>query len=108
MLNTGHPYGAMMPVSELQKGNTDIYAYFFTKVAFPSPDISQLIKPAGTYAAVYLKGNYYDAEQAYRILFNYMKTNHLTPGEFCYKEAVWDELTVEEEEFITRISIQCI
>lgn len=108
MLNTGHPYGAMLPVSELQKGNTDIYAYFFTKVAFSSPDIPQLIKPAGTYAAVYLKGNYYDAEQAYRILFNYMTTNHLTPGEFCYKEAVWDELTVEEEEFITRISVQCI
>lgn len=106
MLNTGHPYGAMMSVSELQKGNTDIYAYFFTKIAFPAPDGStHLIKPAGTYASVYLKGNYYDAELAYQILLNYMKTHDLTPGEFCYKEAVWDELTVEERDFITRISI---
>ena len=24
---------------------------------------------------------------------------------FCYKEAVWDELTVEERDYITRISI---
>lgn len=108
MLNTGHPYGAMMSVDQLLKGNADIYAYFITKVAFTTQDVPHLVKPSGTYATVYLKGNYYDAEQAYHILLDYMKTNHLTPGEFCYKEAVWDELTVEEEDFITRISIQCV
>lgn len=62
-----------MPVRQLLKGNTDVYAYFITKVAFTDPDTPHLIKPAGTYAVVYLKGNYYDAAQAYRILFDYME-----------------------------------
>ena len=57
------------------------------------------------YAVIYLKGDYYDAGGAYRVLLDYIRKNNLKTGEFCYKEAVWDELTVEQEEFIKRISI---
>lgn len=105
-LNTGHPYGAMMSVASLKAGNTDTYARFFTKVAARPGAHEYLIKPAGPYAVIYLKGNYYDADEAYRRLFSYMEDNRLTAGEFCYKEAVWDELTVEkEQDYVTRISI---
>lgn len=105
-LNAGHPYGAILSVSSLKAGNTNLYAYFMTKLAAPDPSHESLIKPEGTYAVVYLRGNYYDADEAYDRLFDYIEEHHLLTGEFCYKEAIWDELTVEEaQEYITRISI---
>lgn len=105
-LNIGHPYGAMLPVSSLKAGNTDTYAYFIRKVDAPPASCEYLVKPAGQYAVIYLKGDYYDADEAFRRLFAYMEQNRLSAGKFCYKEAIWDEMTVEkEEDYITRISI---
>lgn len=63
-------------------------------------------KPAGTYAVIYLKGDYYEADQAFETLLNYIQKNNLTPGTYCYKEAVLDEMAVENEtQLVTRISI---
>lgn len=105
-LNAGHPYGAMLTVDSLLSEDQDTYAHFFTKVPSPPARHAFTIKPRGTYAVVYLQGNYYDAASAYRRLLDYLKEHRLSHGEFCYKEAVWDELTVEsEEEYVTRISI---
>lgn len=105
-LNTGHPYGAMMSVSSLKAGHTDMYAHFFTKVTIQPDGYHYLTKPAGAYAVIYLKGDYYDADEAYNRLLSYIDDNELTAGEFCYKEAVWDELTVEkEQDYVTKISI---
>ena len=110
--NIGHPYGAMMTVGNLQQGIYDEYAYFMTKVAnskvaaAKSQAFSYHQKPGGLYAVIYLKGDYYEAEEAFETLLKYIHENELTPGEFCYKEAVWDELTVHnKEDYITRISI---
>ena len=65
-----------------------------------------LRKPAGTYAVIYLKGDYYASEEAYQKLMDYILDHELIPGDYCYKEAVWDELTVQNaEEYITKISI---
>lgn len=109
-LNIGHSYGAMMRVTDLQNGITDNYAYFMTKVMDSSADISADYKihkkPGGLYAVIYLQGDYYEADEAFVRLLDYIKEKNLIPGEFCYKEAVWDELTVEDKkEYITRISI---
>ena len=106
MLNIGHPYGAMMKVSDLQAGLLEHYAYFMTKVSDTVPNCLLHTKPAGSYALIYLRGDYYKADKAFQKLLGYMEKEKLTPGEYCYKEAVWDELTVErDQEFITRISI---
>lgn len=106
-LNAGHPYGAMLTVESLLSSDQDTYAHFFTKVQSPPSQHPFTAKPQGTYAVVYLQGNYYDADSAYRRLLDYIKEHRLSSGEFCYKEAVWDELTVESEEaYVTRISIQ--
>ena len=105
-LNAGHPYGAAVAVSSLLEGKWDTYAYFFTKILFPPANHPYLIKPKGEYAVIYLQGNYYDAESAFENLLSYIKAANLSYGELCYKEAVWDELTVaEEKDFVTRISI---
>lgn len=105
-LNTGYPYGAMLATSSLKKNDTSTYAFFFTKISSRSSDQNCRIKPEGKYAVLYLRGNYYDADEAYGHLFSYMEEHHLTAGEFCYKEAVWDEVALEnEEEYITKISI---
>lgn len=106
LLNIGHAYGAMMKVWDLKAGIFDQYAYFMTKISAPVPDCSVHTKSAGQYAVIYLQGDYYEAEKAFGKLLDYIDEQSLIPGEYCYKEAVWDELTVEDKEnFITRISI---
>uniref|UniRef100_UPI003522B830 GyrI-like domain-containing protein n=1 Tax=Blautia faecicola TaxID=2509240 RepID=UPI003522B830 len=63
-------------------------------------------KPAGTYAVIYLKGDYYEADQDFQTLLKYIRENNLTPGAYCYKEAVPDEMALEHEtQLVTRISI---
>lgn len=105
-LSTGHPYGAMLSTASLKEENTSTYAFFFTKVSSPPEDESFRIKPEGSYAVLYLRGNYYDADEAYRRIFSYIEAQNLTPGEYCYKEAIWDEVALDTAEaYITRISI---
>ena len=106
-LNAGHPYGAMLDVSELRQGHLDTYAYFFTKVIDRPEDISFHTKPAGTYAVAYLKGDYYDSEETYRKLFQWIDENGFHTGQYSYKEAVIDELAAaSSEEYLAKISVQ--
>lgn len=106
-LNAGHPYGAMLDVSELRQGHLDTYAYFFTKVIDCPENISFHTKPAGTYAVAYLKGDYYDSEETYRKLFQWIDENGFHTGQYSYKEAVIDELAAaSSEEYLTKISVQ--
>ena len=106
-LNAGHPYGAMLDVSELRQGHLDTYAYFFTKVIDRPEDFPFHIKPAGTYAVAYLKGDYYDSERTYRQLFQWIDENGFHTGQYSYKEAVIDELAAaSSEEYLTKISVQ--
>lgn len=106
-LNAGHPYGAMLDVSELRQGHLDTYAYFFTKVIDRPEDFPFHIKPAGTYAVAYLKGDYYDSEETYRNLFQWIDENGFRTGQYSYKEAIIDELAADSsEEYLTKISVQ--
>ena len=103
-----------MSVEDLRLGITDQYAFFITKVA----DLAQLSalsddkymrKPKGLYAVIYLQGDYYLADEAFQNLLTFIDEQGLKAGESCYKEAVWDELTVQSEQhYITRISIPII
>lgn len=68
-LNAGHPYGAMLDTAELRREHWDTYAYFFTKVIDRPDGHPCLVKPAGTYATTYLKGDYYNSEETYLRLF---------------------------------------
>lgn len=105
-LNTGHPYGAMLSVSSLLAEKWDTYAYFFTKVAETPKGQAFLRKPAGDYAVIYLKGDYYDASEAFQALLSFAKEQSLALGEFVYKEAVLDEISTDQEEnYVTRISV---
>lgn len=107
-LSTGHPYGAMLPTDRLGNDSADIYSHFFTKISAPPADPSHPLfrKPAGMYAVTYLKGDYYASREAYQKLLTFIQERHRTPGPYCYKEAVWDELTVQQpDEYITKISI---
>ena len=106
-LNAGHPYGAMLDVSELRQGHLDTYAYFFTKVIDRPEDFPFHIKPAGTYAVAYLKGDYYDSEETYRKLFQWIDENGFRTGQYSYKEAIIDELAADSsEEYLSKISVQ--
>lgn len=106
-LNIGHPYGAMLDVSELRQDHLDTYAYFFTKVIDRPEGFPFHIKPAGTYAVAYLKGDYYDSEETYRKLFQWIDENSFHTGQYSYKEAVIDELAAaSSEEYLTKISVQ--
>ena len=106
-LNAGHPDGAMLDVSELRQGHLDTYAYFFTKVIDRPEDFPFHIKPAGTYAVAYLKGDYYDSEETYRKLFQWIDENGFRTGQYSYKEAIIDELAADSsEEYLTKISVQ--
>lgn len=103
-LNTGHPYGGILHVDRLRRGERDPYAYFMTQTA--AEDVPVHIKPAGRYACVYLWGDYYDADEGFTRLLEGMDREGLAPGPYCYKEAVWDELAVNgAENLLTRIAI---
>ena len=105
-LNAGHPYGAMVSTESLMHEKWDTYAHFFTKVLKKPQGHPFHIKPAGTYAVTYLKGDYYHASDAYRRLLSYIQEHHYKPGEFSYKEAVLDEIAVKTEaDYITKLSI---
>lgn len=109
-LNCGYPYGAMLPSSSLTSGDDTFYAYFFTKVSPPVCTVPQHLqthfKKRGEYAAVYLRGNYYESGAAMNLLFSYLREKDLTAGEFVYKEALLDELSAKEEDYLTRISVR--
>ena len=106
LLNASHPYGAMLATEELLQEHQDVYAHFFTKVIQPPTGHPWMSKPSGTYAVIYLKGDYYEADQAFETLLDYIQENNLTPGTYCYKEAVPDEMALEHEtQLVTRISI---
>ena len=111
-LNCGHPYGAMLPVPALKNGDRETYAYFFTKVILPAgrvPDhLETHVKKQGTYAAVYLRGDYYQSDRALAMLMAYLEEHGLIPGEYVYKEAVLDEFSAKEEDYLTRISVRII
>lgn len=106
-LSAGHPYGAMLPVDAVEQGIYDTYAYFFTKVAEPPTNYTCFAKPKGQYAVTYLKGNYYEADEAFLSLLAFIQKHHLTAVDYVYKEAVLDEIAVRSpEDFLTKISIQ--
>lgn len=106
-LNAGHPYGAMIRTEMLFKNHWDTYAYFFIKVLNYPDGHPCHVKPAGLYAVTYLKGDYYDAGAAYERLLDFVQQEGLVMGDFSYKEAVLDEISVDcEEEYLTRISVE--
>lgn len=105
-LNTGHPYGAMLDVEELRQSHFDTYACFFTKVIDKPKEYSFHIKPAGTYAVAYLKGDYYDSKKTYETLFDWIDKNKKKTGKYSYKEAIIDELASDSSDgYLTKISI---
>lgn len=108
-LNAGHPYGAMVSTQSLLNRQWDTYTCFFTKILH-KPDLHPFhIKPAGLYAVTYLRGNYYDAADAYERLLSYIHENRFDMGTFSYKEAVLDEIAVADEaDYITKISIHIL
>lgn len=105
-LNTGHPYGAMLDVERLRQGERDPYIYFMTQTEAEAEGVPLHTKPAGRYACVYLRGDYYDADRGFARLLAGMEREGMAPGTCCYKEAVWDELAVDSmEHLLTRIAI---
>lgn len=105
-LNTGHPYGAMLDVERLRRGERDPYTYFMTQTEAEAEGASLHVKPAGRYACVYLRGDYYDADEGFARLLEGMERAQMVPGPCCYKEAVWDELAVDSmDQLLTRIAI---
>lgn len=108
-LNVGHPFGAMINKENLLSNHFDTYEYFFTKVLAKSDSPYLHIKPAGTYAVTYLKGNYYQSEHAYEMLLSYCREKNYQLGECSYKEGIIDEVAEKNiENYITKISIQIL
>lgn len=106
-LNAGHPYGAMLSTEALLQNLWDTYAYFFIKVSEKPIGHRYHVKPAGLYAVIYLKGNYYHADQAYLKLFDYLNRHQLTMDTFSYKEAILDEIAVSSvDDYVTKISVK--
>lgn len=108
-LNVGHSYGAMLSVDELRQNHLDTYAYFFIKVIDCPHGHPYHVKPAGKYAVTYLKGDYYQSEDAYRKLYQWIDDHHYTTGQYSYKEAIIDEVAAfSSEDYLTKISVQIL
>lgn len=106
-LNAGHPYGAMVSTAFLAQEQWGCYSHFFTKVVDEPAGHPCHIKPAGEYAVTYLAGDYYNATPAFRLLRDFLVQHQFRHGEFCYKEAVLDEVSRSDPSgYLTRISVQ--
>ena len=54
----------------------------------------------------YLAGDYYNAEPAFRLLMDYCSSRDLAMGQYVYKEAVLDEVSMADPAgYLTRISV---
>ena len=98
----------MLDITELRQNHLDTYAYFFTKV-IDFPEASLPYQTGRTYATACLKGDYYQSEQIYQKLFQWIDDHGFRTGQYSYKEAVIDELaTSDTGEYLTRVSVQIL
>lgn len=105
-LNVGHPFGAIISGDSLLNGEFDRYAYFFTKISKPLQSEKLFRKPAGIYATIYLKGDYYETETTYdKLLTAILQEGYAICG-FSYKEGIIDEIAEKSvDAYITKISV---
>ena len=104
---SGHPFGAMLASSDILRGHFSRYAYFFTKFSRENAPEGSFRKPAGAYASVCLRGDYHQAEGAYRLLLSTIASQGLRPCGYSYKEGLIDEVAAQDTgQYLTRISIQ--
>jgi len=103
----GHPYGAMISCESMSREIYDDYVYFFTKIHEPTNDPQYAPKPAGSYAVTYIKGDYYDCDEAYGNLMCFVKENNYQLLGCSYKEGIIDEVAARNtDEYITKISVR--
>ncbi len=102
----GFPFGAMISRESLEMNNFKKYAYFFTQIHHPADDPHLFCRPAGTYACLYLRGDYREPQPAYQRLLQFFRENHLTMGDYSYKEGIIDETAQQcPDRLITKILI---
>lgn len=111
-LHGGAPYSAILPRADWEQGLHN-YAYYSFKV---SPDYANeilpesrnriLVRPAGTYAVFFLRGDFHLADEAIHSLLQYAHKNGYELGSYIYKEAVLDEVSEKEvADYLTRIAV---
>jgi len=106
-LDDGYPFGAMMAAEDLKKGDFDRYAYYFTKLACPRQGVSLFEKPAGLYGAIYLRGDYHQAGEAFRALLAAIGEKGLSIRGYAYKEGILDEIAEKDpKRYLTKISVR--
>lgn len=103
--SSGHPFGAMIGYSDILQGRFSRYAYFFTKLSPEDAPEGAYHKPAGTYAVIYLRGDYRQRGR----LSPSAGLNRLpwaAPWGYSYKEGIIDEIAAKDaSQYLTRISI---
>lgn len=104
--NVGYPFGAIISGDSILNREFDRYAYFFTKISQPYDSEKLFRKPAGTYATIYLKGDYHASETAYDQLLTAILQDGYAICGFSYKEGIIDEIAEKSvDAYITRISV---
>lgn len=98
-----------VPIGSLLTKDTLIQERFERVDALFSYSISETehYRPEGLYAIYYHKGPYSNIESSYRYVTNFIKSEGYSIVGHAYEEYVYDLLrTTNEEEYLTKISIQ--
>lgn len=110
-LQAGFPFGAMVDCRNfMDEGTEDVVFSFFSRTTqkrCEAAGVPYQMRPAGSYAVTYFKGDYMDTTAAYERLRQYFKTHpDCRPGKYSYEESILEKLsTADEQDFITRIAV---
>lgn len=82
--------------------------FYYCRIAEPDGP-NTLVKPAGTYAVLYHRGNYESLEQAYRTLSDWILDQGYSIAGHLYEEDLLHYMsTTDPDEYMMKISIQVI
>lgn len=108
-LYDGISISSMTRFEDIVRGEIYNYEYVYTQIdqEFDYPHI--FIKPKGHYLTAYNKGGWDELVKTYSRIITYAKQNNLSLTWYSYEQSVIDESTTSDEnEYITKISIQIL
>ena len=99
--------GSYISLDKVRQGEFEIYDGLFTVVAKPQKGIDVQVRPQGEYLCGYCIGDWDKIPALYHKMLDYAAANKLELNGNCYEMGLNEFAISGEDEYVTRIEIQC-